>query len=212
MRLLYTTLLLICFAVTYGQGTITNIEVLPANPTSSDSVFLVGHFSFTSGSCDKQWFTASVSGSDIIASAHYCVGALTVICNASDTINLGTLAPGNYTVDLTLSSGAAPAPCSPGIVPDDNDTMSFEVSAITAIEERVITFNVSPNPGNDIIRISAERMKTFQNESVSIYSYHGQLVYQTTVSETLEIDVSNLDPGMYLIRVGRLVKKVAIQR
>ena len=140
-----------------AQGTITSIEVIPAMPTIADSVYLVGHFQFTSGGCDKQFFTASLVGNHVVASAQHCTGMLTYICDVSDTLNLGILPFGTYTVDLTLSSGAAPIPCTPGIVPDDNDSTSFNVIAPTAVAENGIQFRFSPSDQvviEQLIRIS----------------------------------------------------------
>ena len=42
---------------------------------------------------------------------------------------------GTYIFDLTLSSGQLPS-CTPGIVPDDYDTITFYVSSLSAIEEQ----------------------------------------------------------------------------
>ena len=40
-----------------------------------------------------------------------------------------------YIFDLTLSTGFGGPPCSPGIVPDDYDTITFYVSPSVGIEE-----------------------------------------------------------------------------
>ena len=61
---------------------------------------------------------------------------LTAICNTTDTFKLNPLAVGTYTFDLTLSSGGGPPPCTAGIVPDDNDVITFNVVTSVGIEEQ----------------------------------------------------------------------------
>ena len=61
---------------------------------------------------------------------------LTAICNTTDTFKLNPLAVGTYIFDLTLSSGFGGPPCTPGVVPDDYDTITFYVSSSSAIEDR----------------------------------------------------------------------------
>jgi hypothetical protein len=60
---------------------------------------------------------------------------LTTICNTTDTFKFNPLSAGTYIFDLTLSTGFGGPPCSPGIVPDDYDTITFYVSSPTSIQE-----------------------------------------------------------------------------
>ena len=60
---------------------------------------------------------------------------LATICNTTDTFKINPLSAGAYTFDLTLSSGFGGPPCTPGVVPDDYDTITFNVSAFVGIEE-----------------------------------------------------------------------------
>ena len=60
---------------------------------------------------------------------------LTTICYNTDTFKINPLSTATYTFDLTLSSGFGGPPCTPGIVPDDYDTITFNVSAFVGIEE-----------------------------------------------------------------------------
>ena len=184
------------------QGTITSIEVIPAMPTIADSVYLVGHFQFTSGGCDKQFFTASLVGNHVVASAQHCTGMLTYICDVSDTLNLGILPFGTYTVDLTLSSGAAPIPCTPGIVPDDNDSTSFNVIAPTAVAENGIQFRFSPNPVKEMLTFSGNELKRLIGEQVVVYDLNGSKVKAEPLDADCTMDVSELSPGLYFVKVG----------
>ncbi len=195
----------------YGQsGTITNIEILPVAPTTNDSVYLVGHFSFSSGGCEKQFFNASSSGTDVTAAAQYCLGALTVICDASDTVNLGILPAGNYNVDLTLSSGSGPTPCTPGIVPDDSDTASFTVTSPTLISEHTETFRLFPNPAIDVLFIHSTNNELKAGSIIEFYSIAGTLTRTFYYQPAQPIDLSGLSAGTYLVRFGKHVQRLML--
>lgn len=202
MKHLYIILIICLSTSLYGQGTITSIEIVPAVPTIADSVYLVAHLSFSSGSCEQQYFSASVVGNNVIASSHHCVGTLTVICPASDTVNLGLLAAGTYNVDLTLSSGAAPIPCSPGFAPDDNDTLSFTVIAPTAIQSVDFDFKMSPNPAETELRISGPGIQNRSNLKVSIYAQDGKLLISSVLPDHGIVDLTELTAGIYFVQVG----------
>jgi len=209
MKHLYIILIICLTTSLYGQGNITSIEIIPASPAITDSVYLVAHLSFSTGSCDQQSFSASVVGNNVVASSHHCVGALTVICSASDTVNLGVLAPGTYNVDLTLTSGAAPIPCTPGFAPDDNDTTSFIVIAPTEIQTHNFDFDMAPNPAYNELRISGKSIGDKSNMKVAVYTQDGKLLIDAALPQNGIVNVSELSAGIYFVQVGNSsVKKL----
>ncbi|MBL4704786.1 MAG: T9SS type A sorting domain-containing protein [Flavobacteriales bacterium] len=214
MKLTLTIAFLFSSLIYSAQGTITSIETYPSSPTTTDSVYLIAHLSFTAGDCDKQSFSASVIGNNVVASAHHCIGMLTVICDISDTTNLGLLPAGTYNVDLTLSSGAAPIPCSPGFAPDDNDTMSFTVIAPTSISELTAksnNFRLAPNPTNNIVYLSGNDLFNHIGEQLSIFSFDGKLVHQSALSNDFSIDISSLPVGIYMVRISSFIPQKLIK-
>ena len=134
-------LLLILIAlpmIGFGQmlGSISSLTISPANPNNTDTVYIYAELLFTSSGCPLDMKSHSVLGNNIVASTQHCLGMLTAICNTTDTFKLNPLALGTYTFDLTLSSGVGGTPCTAGIVPDDNDTISFNVVTAVGIEEQ----------------------------------------------------------------------------
>jgi hypothetical protein len=134
-------LLLILIAlpmIGFGQmlGSISSLTISPANPNNTDTVYIYAELLFTSSGCPLDMKSHSILGNNIVASTQHCLGMLTAICNTTDTFKLNPLAIGTYTFDLTLSSGFGGPPCTAGIVPDDNDTISFNVVTAVGIEEQ----------------------------------------------------------------------------
>jgi hypothetical protein len=134
-------LLLILIAlpmIGFGQmlGSISSLTISPANPNNTDTVYIYAELLFTSSGCPLDMKSHSVLGNNIVASTQHCLGMLTAICNTTDTFKLNPLAIGIYTFDLTLSSGFGGPPCTAGIVPDDNDIISFNVVTAVGIEEQ----------------------------------------------------------------------------
>ena len=131
-------LLLLCVPlIGLGQmlGSITSLSISPVNPNSTDTIYIYAELSFSSSGCPLDIKSYSISGNNILASTQHCIGIAAAICNTTDTFKLNPLLPGTYLFDLTLSSGFGGAPCSPGIVPDDYDTITFNVSSFVGIEE-----------------------------------------------------------------------------
>ena len=199
MRHLSVFLLLFIFSlVSFAQGTIISLSVVPENPTVNDVVEVHAELMFTSSSCDIDNQLHSLNGFNIGASAHHCIGMLTAICDATDVFELGQLADGTYTFDLVLTSGAGGPNCTAGIVPDDNDQFSFIVSGSVGIDEPLtqeILFY--PTPTKDILNFG-----NALTESCEIINSTGQLV-MSLPNGTRQVDISALEPGVYVLKSTR---------
>ena len=112
-----------------AQGSITNISCSPANPNVNDTIYFFVETQFSSSDCLLMTSNLSINGNSIIASAQHCLGMLTATCNTTDTFMISPLSVGTYIFNMTLSSGFGGPPCSPGIVPDDNQLFTFTVSS-----------------------------------------------------------------------------------
>jgi len=132
-------LILLCLPIIgFGQmlGSTSSLTISPVNPNNTDTVYIYAELLFTSSGCPLDMKSHSVLGNNIVASTQHCLGMLTTICNTTDTFKLNPLAVGTYTFDLTLSSGFGVPPCTAGIVPDDNDVITFNVVTSVEIEEQ----------------------------------------------------------------------------
>ena len=131
-------LLLLCLPlIGFGQiqGSISSLTISPTYPTETDTVYIYAELLFSSSNCPLDIKSYIISGNNIAASTQHCLGMLATICNTIDTFKINPLSVGSYTFDLTLSSGFGGPPCTPGIVPDDYDTITFNVSTFVGVEE-----------------------------------------------------------------------------
>jgi hypothetical protein len=191
---------------------IQSFSVIPLNPTTGDSVKVIIECVFTSGGCDGSANLIGIAGNQIYADALHCLGMLTVICTDYDTIVLPPMAAGNYTFNFSLSSGQG-IPCTPGIVTDDVDSVSFTVTDATGISilSKDNYFQVIPNPSTGKFTI---KHNTIENSLVKIYSLEGTLIKSMQLNnQETEIE-SYLPSGVYLIvseeKERRLFRKLTI--
>jgi hypothetical protein len=206
MKNIYTFLL--CISVSLGafaQGNISSFTVLPPDPTTNDTVLVIVEEWFSSGGCPIDFISHNVNGNTISANSHHCLGLLTVICNGSDTFKIDPLPAGTYDFNLTLTTGALPAPCTPGIVADDMGTTSFSVSQAVGIPEFDVHQLSLKNP------VSGELVfgKPIP-ESLQLFDITGKLVMAIKIGST-SADLSKMTTGIYFLRSSASVRKLVIQ-
>lgn len=175
---------------------ITGITFNPAYPTIHDTITIYIQCTFPNGSCDGVATYGGMSGNTIYANALHCMGMLSVICDDYDTVVIPPLQAGHYSFVFTLTAGHG-TNCSPGIVPDDVDTVHFMVSDLSGIEKPVKKFfQISPNPSGGNFTI---KQSTHRESILKIYSSNGRLIYkEKIIGEMNEID-PGLSPGVYNI-------------
>lgn len=181
----------------FGQGTIQSISIQPPSPTVVDTIQVIVGVQFPSSDCELDTSNIGLSGSTFFANAHHCLGMLTAICNTTDTFMLyPPHTAGDYMIDMTLTSGAAPAPCTPGIAIDDHDTLNFTIMDIVGnMEIEGEKFLIYPNPANIFLHVKGKY------DFVEIADLNGQLLIRHEDPNEL-INVMDLQPGFYLCAIG----------
>ncbi|MFM1876454.1 MAG: hypothetical protein RL266_2191 [Bacteroidota bacterium] len=181
----------------FAQGIIQGISVHPSNPTVSDDIEIYVQLQFTSGSCEADDQGFGLNGATISAYAHHCVGMLTVICETADTFELGQLPAGNYTFDMSLSSGFGGPGCSPGIVVDDTEQFQFTVSPSVGIHEPTTADGFFyPNPVVDVMNFPSPLA-----QSATISNVAGQVVKLLSFG-TQQVEMTDLNSGIYILHLG----------
>lgn len=105
---------------------IVSISQIPTNPVETDSICLIADVNLPTNGFTIETY-ASTTGSLIEFSACYYSGMLTVITPLVDTICIGTLSAGVYTVDFTGLISFNNAECTPS--DSNSSSFSFFVSA-----------------------------------------------------------------------------------
>jgi len=201
-KLLLLFVMLNLFHQLSAQGTITGFQLIPSSPTVNDPVKVIADVMFTSGDCQLAQQGHSTTAERTDAYAHHCIGALTVICTTTDTFELGALSAGNHTFVLTLTSGGGPVPCTPGIVPDDKDSITFTVDPGVGLQEVIAQISsLYPNPASTSIQLSVGS-SSWQGATASVYNSIGELLFQSTIkNQTSTINIATLISGIYYIHL-----------
>lgn len=198
-----------------AQG-ITSMTVVPPNPTINDNVEIHVDMWFPYGTCAGTAYH-SVNGNLITGSTVHCMGMLSMICNDVDTLAVGQLAMGTYTVIFTQSSGFGIPNCSPGFAPDDTDTITFNVGPLDVpAADPFARFTVSPNPSADG-NLVLKNLPVNASQELQLYTVDGRLASTQALApgqETVSLDVP---AGLYLLRIrsGAILsapKKIVITR
>lgn len=178
-------------------GQITSIYIEPQNPTVNDEITIYADLTFSNSDCPLDYQAFALQNSTFVVTAHHCIGFLTTICSTTDTFELGQLAAGAYSFDLTLTSGVGGPNCSPGIVPDDNDQLQFTVSPSVGIDEiEHLGGFAYPNPVVDVVNLKRPLADT-----AIITNASGKCVAEIP-SGNRQIDVSHLPNGIYVLHIG----------
>jgi uncharacterized protein YqkB len=173
---------------------INNIEVIPAAPATIDHVKIV-----TTVTTPNQGAflnsTHSISGNTINIEACYYNGLLTATQTFYDTLDVGLLNSGIFTVNLTAYE-------STDTVCNYTDS-STSVVNFTVIEQTnqvdPISYDIGeiyPNPTSGSFTI--ELPKEIKATHVCIRTISGRLVYQGAFTNEMSVD---FNAGMYLIQL-----------
>lgn len=200
----------------FSQGQIQGFTLDPASPTDLDYVRVYVDLVFSSGGCEVDNQSHSTTGSQTTASAHHCIGMLTVICDTRDTFELGYLQPGSHQFILTLTSGSGGPGCTAGVIPDDIDSISFSVTQMWGLEEHSIHsyFTLFPNPmsTNTTIKLNPDIKLT--DAEIKMIDALGRTVKLISLNNQREIEINSndLDSGLYFIQIIQDQKIIATQK
>jgi hypothetical protein len=201
MKTLFTFFVMAAGITAANAQQIVSMTITPANPDNTDNIEIIVETMFSSGGCAGTAYY-SQSGNDVYASSLHCVGMAAYICTDYDTISLPPQPVGTYNVYYTLSSGAGPFPCSPGIVPDDSDTLTFTVVSNTSVPENEnAILNVYPNPVQNqfVVEVNSQWVG---NGQLHVLDEAGRLLITTSVTASrTTVNTQNLAHGVYFVQV-----------
>jgi hypothetical protein len=80
---------------------------------------------------------------------------------------------------------------------------------LTSINETLpntTTVSIFPNPANSEINI--EGLNKNENNTIQIFDVQGKLVITKIITEKGTIDLSELNKGVYVIKIGELAQRI----
>ena len=87
------------------------------------------------------------------------------------------------------------------------DIFIAKLGGITGINDiRNSNIKIYPNPTNNIFNI--EGLTKNENNTIQIFDVQGKLVITKTINEKGMIDLSELNKGVYVIKIGDVVQRI----
>ncbi|MBA2613367.1 MAG: T9SS type A sorting domain-containing protein [Bacteroidetes bacterium] len=204
MRKIKLNLTILFFILSYlglnaqnAQNGISNLTITPSNPNSTSQVKAIANCVFGGMNCIFKGSTVAINNDTITVVAKHQVGFFMALCYATDTITIGQLSLGNYTLIFHLKEFNYNGTY-------DIDTLNFTVSAPTDLSSHIRTNHVSniyPNPINDILNVDIDILSS-NNSKLQILNNLGQIVREEKIKDAKsQINLSQLQRGIYTLKV-----------
>jgi hypothetical protein len=114
--------------------------------------------------------------------------------NGSDELDLEGLEAGIYDLSIISEEGC-------------RDHYQYEVGMATAIAQNENTIEIYPNPASEIIQI-----KTSRPLQLTLFDASGKRIRDFQIMGNTQLDVSDVEPGLYFLSSGGAsVQKVIIR-
>jgi hypothetical protein len=214
----FKTLFLFCAIISshLSKADFYNVGILPASPTVLDTIRLYYHTESANSPTWLMGISKNCGGNIIYMDVCWRQGQINAGDNLRDTIDVGVLPAGNYSVILRLHYTSAPldSNCQDGSVYYDSTTLSLSVAAInTTINSNTITsFSLTPNPASSYLTISISEEHI--GSTFTLADLTGRVALKSEITNPKsEISIASLPSGIYLAVLTtpsgqRAVKKV----
>ncbi|MBW8049050.1 MAG: T9SS type A sorting domain-containing protein [Cytophagales bacterium] len=185
------------FSNTFAQ--IDSIIIKPSNPTTSDSIIVIGRYTFNSANI--------MLGSNIIfidtlieVRVYFDLDSAPVVTGHTDTITIGKLSVGNYKLIYYLIDTTDSQTYS--------DTIYFAVSPLLATidfsSENSFDMQIYPNPFTYKTKIKYNLPDNTTDAALTIYNIVGEKIKEYKLNDKkgeLIIDSSDLTQGLYMLYI-----------
>ncbi len=86
---------------------------------------------------------------------------------------------------------------------------NYQLNVVTGINDiKNSNIKIYPNPTNNIINI--EGLTKNENNTIQIFDVQGKLVITKTINEKGTIDLSELNKGVYVIKIGEVAQRIVM--
>lgn len=198
-KLLTPFFLLFLICNTTAQN-IQNISYQPPYPGPLDSVTVYVDLVFTSGDCALEYESHTISGDTIRINVHHCPGALTVICDVTDTVQLGTLASGTYYTEVVVlvSDPFSIDPCTNPVPADSGNVLITVLPGTGIATPEVESFYLHYDSKNNELVL---KNHLAEGSVVELYTINGSLIFQSELPTSGRIKTQTISQGVYFFRV-----------
>ena len=140
----------------------------------------------------------------------YSNNALSAINKQTDKYNIGiafTESPANGTVILRVPFNNSSNQTLNLQIVENTSTRTQQINLATGLNDiNGSKTRIYPNPTNDIINI--EGLTKNENTIIKLYDLQGKLILSRELKEKGSIDISDLNNGVYVIRIGEMTHKI----
>ncbi len=174
---------------------VNQIDILPANPTATDTILIISDLTYTGNCAFGLVYTyMDTTGSDIRIFPTYCGYWDTTICNSIDTFKIGPFPNGNYTLQIEYHQGSV-CPISNFDATIYQLDTSFVVGGTTNVlqdaNKAPFPIKIHPNPAGPYLLITH---KNFNEQAcfISITNLWGQLIFKSDMPQhQLRVDTTD---------------------
>jgi hypothetical protein len=153
-------------------------------------------------------FTQTINGSKAIT--HTALGSIPFSDTATAWYFTWT-APSSLVGDVTFYAAINAANGNGGTSGDQIYLTELTVSPAVGVDENAgKPFSVYPNPSEGIVFV--EQANEIQDQSIEVINLNGQVVYnQPSFSQKTRLDLSDLNEGVYLLRIGNVSQRIVVR-
>lgn len=191
---------------------VQTLTLLPAQPVEGQSVSVIVETVWPSAGCESTGIQINTSSlPDIVVTATHELGFLTVICNHTDTVEIGVLpvseeiSPGEFSQYQLLYTASADG--LPQVT--DTDTLFFSVLPISTSIDRPEGQPVITQVGGKLFQINTRGNRW--DYTICLIDLNGKLVWTGELSlPDSKVDFSTFPAGMYFLNYGSGVLKIQL--
>jgi len=189
--------------ITLWAQSIDSIKILPANPTTNNTIKVVAYTTFANTPCYLASSSINIIDSTItVYASHQNDSSMwPAFCNSIDTLTIGQLSAGTYELHYHLADTAPPTTY-------DIDTIIFTVqqsNGLQLTDNSEQKIKVYPNPFSTTTTIFIDNELLTSSLEIRMYDIFGREIKRMTKIKSKEITITrnNLTGGLYFIRVIR---------
>lgn len=194
--ILFVLTLLMNLATLFSQS-ISSLKINPLSPTTTDQIKSVAVSHYGSSGCSFKGSSVNIVNDTIKITSQHQVGLLTMPCSSTDTILIGQLPIGFYTLIFYLKEYQT-------LFPFDSDTIHFSVGIPTNYETNFKTnhlVRVYPNPTTSTFYIKIPDALN-KNFNADVFNFLGQKISSLkNISSDTVFDLANRPDGTYFILI-----------